>query len=115
MRLSDILPEIPRLTGTAIVDILAVAIVIYQLLQIIRGTRAAHILLGILGVVVTYEIAVWAGLEALRSLLASLVPYTAITIIILFRSEIRRTLARLGRRRLLGGYQRPESIDEILL
>jgi diadenylate cyclase len=106
---------VPRLGFTAILDILAVAFVIYQLLQIVRGTRAAHILIGIVAVVIVYQIAVRAHLDALRSLLSSLAPYSAIAIIILFQSEIRRTLARLGRRRLLGGYQRPESTDEILL
>ena len=97
------------------IDILAVAFIIYQLLQIVRGTRAAHILVGILAVVVTYEIALRTGLEALRTLLASLAPYTAIAIIVLFQSEIRRTLARLGRKRLFGGYRSPESTAEILL
>ena len=63
----------------------------------------------------TYEIALRAGLELLRSLIAMIVPYTAIAIIVLFRSEIRSTLARMGRRRLLGGYRRPGSVDEILL
>lgn len=89
--------------------------VIYQLLQIVRGTRAAHILTGIVTVAVIYQIAVHAHLEALRSLLSSLAPYSAIAIIVLFQSEIRRTLARFGRRRLFGGYRRPESTDEILL
>ncbi|MEP6715480.1 MAG: diadenylate cyclase CdaA [Terriglobia bacterium] len=105
----------PRLSFTAVLDIVAVAFVIYQLLQIVRGTRAAHILAGIFAVAVIYQIAVHAHLEALRSLLSSLAPYSAIAIIILFQSEIRRTLARLGRKRLFGGYQRPESTDEILL
>ncbi len=107
--------EIPKLTITAAIDIVAVAVVIYQLLQIVRGTRAAHVLAGILTVVIAYEIALRTGLEALRTLLASLAPYTAIAIIVLFQSEIRRTLARLGRKRLFGGYRRPESTDEILL
>jgi diadenylate cyclase len=107
--------SIPTLTITSVIDILAVAFVIYQLLEIVRGTRAAHILVGILAVVATYEIALRTGLEALRSLLASLAPYTAIAIIVLFQSEIRRTLARLGRKRLFGGYRRPESTAEILL
>lgn len=107
--------HIPKLTFTAVIDILCVAVVIYQLLQIVRGTRAAHILAGILTVFVAYEVALRTGLEALRALLASLAPYTAIAIIVLFQSEIRRTLARLGRKRLFGGYRRPESTDEILL
>ena len=106
---------VPRLGIAAFFDILAVAFVIYQLLQIVRGTRAAHILTGIVAVVIVYQIAVRAHLEALRSLLSSLAPYSAIAIIVLFQSEIRRTLARLGRKRLFGGYQRPESTDEILL
>src|SRR5215469_12845280 len=106
---------IPTLTIRSVIDILAVAFIIYQLLEIVRGTRAGHILLGILAVLVTYEIALRTGLEALRSLLASLAPYTAIAIIVLFQSEIRRTLARLGRKRLFGGYRRPESTAEILL
>jgi diadenylate cyclase len=105
----------PKLTLTAIVDILAVAAVIYQLLQIVRGTRAAHILTGIVAVVVVYRISVIAHLDALRSLLSSLAPYSAIAIIVLFQSEIRRTLARLGRKRIFGGFQRRESTDEILL
>ena len=107
--------EIPRLTITAAIDILAVAVVVYQLLLIVRGTRAAPILTGILTVFAAYEIALRTGLEALRSLLASLAPYTAVAIIVLFQSEIRRTLARLGRKRIFGGYRRPESTDEILL
>jgi len=106
---------IPRVTITAAIDILAVAVIIYQVLQIVRGTRAAHILVGILTVFIAYQIALRTGLEALRTILASLAPYTAIAIIVLFQSEIRRTLARLGRKRLFGGYARPESTDEILL
>jgi diadenylate cyclase len=106
---------IPRLTISAVIDILAVAVIIYQLLQIVRGTRAAHVLAGILTVYIAYQIALRTGLEALRTILASLAPYTAIAIIVLFQSEIRRTLARLGRKRLFGGYARPESADEILL
>ena len=108
--------SLPKINFTAIVDILAVAFLIYQLLMIVRGTRAGHILIGILATVMVYAVAVWTGLEALRSLLSYIVPYTAIAVIILFQSEIRRTLVRIGRKRWLGrGFRRPESIDEILL
>jgi len=107
--------EFPRLGLTAVLDILAVALVLYQLLQIVKGTRAAHILVGVLTVVIIYQIALRLGLETLRSMLSSLAPYTAIAIIVLFQQEIRRALGRLGRKRLLGGYHAPESTDEILL
>jgi len=114
--LLPVAPSLPKLNLLAILDILFVAFLVYQLLMIVRGTRAGHILLGILTMVMIYGLAVWAGLEALRSLLSYIVPYTAIAVIILFQSEIRRTLARIGRKRWLGrGFKRPESIDEILL
>jgi diadenylate cyclase len=114
--LLPISPSLPKLSFTAAVDILVVALVIYELLMIVRGTRAGHIVIGILTMVAIYALAVWAGLEALRSVLSYIVPYTAIAVIVLFQSEIRRTLARIGRKRWFArGFKRPESIDEILL
>jgi diadenylate cyclase len=67
---------------------------------------------------VVYFVAVWARLELLRSVLAGLAPYTAFAVIVMFQSEIRRVLARLGRGRLLGlggRLQQREVADEILL
>ncbi len=108
---------LPSLT-TQIIDILVVAFLVYQALMVVRGTRAGHILVGILIMVGLYMAATAAGLEALRSLLQFIVPYLGIAIIVLFQSEIRRTLARLGRKRwfgIAGGYRAPESVNEILL
>src|SRR5512141_2834423 len=87
------------LTPTAILDILLVAVLIYQLLMVVRGTRAAQVLLGIVFLIGLYALASMVGLEAFRSLLSGIVPYTAIALVVLFQSEIRRTLARFGRRR----------------
>src|SRR6516225_10999215 len=113
-QLSRILPPAPDLTG--IIDILVVAFVVYQALMVVRGTRAGAILAGILVMVSLYLVAVWTGLEALRSLLSFIVPYLGLAIIVLFQSEIRRTLAQLGRKRWLGaGFRAPESLNEILM
>lgn len=110
--------SLPSLTASDIVDILVVAFLIYQCLMVVRGTRAGHILAGILVLVLLYAVALWTGLEALRSILSFIVPYLGIAIIVLFQSEIRRTLARIGRKRwfgLAGGFRTPESVSEILL
>src|SRR5579871_4312615 len=112
------LPSLPQLTPIAVVDILVVTFLVYQALMVVRGTRAGHILVGILIMVVLYAVALWSGLEALRSVLAFIVPYLGLAVIVLFQSEIRRTLARLGRKRGLGfgsGYREPSSVNEILL
>jgi diadenylate cyclase len=107
---------LPSLTPAGVVDLLVVAFLIYQALMIVKGTRAGHILIGTLIMVAVYVIALYTGLEALRSVLSYIVPYLALAVIILFQSEIRRTLARLGRKRWFGhGYQRPEFTEDILI
>lgn len=116
LHLTRFWPAAPNLTVTGIIDILAVAFVVYQILMVVRGTRAGHILIGILVMVGLYAAAVWAGLEALRSLLSFIVPYLGLAIIVLFQSEIRRTLARLGRKSWVSGaLGAPESLHEIVL
>src|SRR5436305_15221227 len=113
-----LLPSLPGLNLTAVADILVVAFLVYQGLMAVRGTRAGHILVGILIMVSLYGIALWAGLEALRALLAFIVPYLGLAIIVLFQSEIGRTLARLGRNRWWAGGAacwQPETGNAILL
>ena len=112
------LSSLPAIDLNAVLDILVVAFLVYQALMVVRGTRAGHILVGILIMVSLYLAAWGARLEALRSVLSFIVPYLGIAIIVLFQSEIRRTLARLGRKRWFGlgrGYRGLESVNEILL
>ncbi len=116
--IADLMPVFAKLTPIAIIDILAVAFLIYQFILIVRGRRAAHVLTGLWILVVAYLIAVWARLELLRTVLAALAPYTAIALIVMFQSEIRRTLSRIGRSRWLGlggQLERREMVDEIIL
>src|SRR5580704_12874118 len=109
--------DLPPLTITAAFDIVIVAVLVYQFLLIIRGRRAIHVLLGLCVLGVIYLAALWAKLELLRTILATLAPYTAIALIVMFQSELRRALARLGRRPFLGVSQleRREVTQEILL
>jgi diadenylate cyclase len=112
------LPVIPKITPTAVVDIIAVAILIYNFALVMRGRRAVNILSGLSIVGIVYGIAVATHLELLRSVLAALAPYTAIALIVMFQSELRRLLARIGRSRWLGlggQLERRELADEILL
>lgn len=115
---SSLVALLPKLNATAIIDILIVAVLIYQFISIVRGRRSAHILAGVGVVLLVYIVALLFGLELLRSILATLAPYTAFALIVLFQAEIRRMLARLGRRRWLNfgsQVQGKEVTDEIML
>ncbi len=110
--------DLPKLTITSVVDILLVSILIYQFLTMVRGRRAAPILIGIAMLSGVYVIAAYARLELLRTILATLAPYTAFGLIVMFQSELRRLLARLGRTQFLAlgsSLQRREVTQEILL
>jgi len=109
---------LPKLTPMAVLDICVTAFLIYQFLMIVRGRRAAHVLAGIFVLLVLYLTSLYLGLEMLRSLLSTLAPYSAFAVIVMFQSEIRRALARLGRHSWLpwgGRLQRREFAEEILL
>lgn len=114
----QLVSSIPPFSVTSALDVLLVAVLIYQAIMLIRGRRAANILTGIAIILVIYLVAVAAGLPLLRSILETLAPYTAFALIVMFQSEIRRALARIGEHRWFGLSGRLESrevADEILL
>ncbi|HJY87307.1 MAG TPA: diadenylate cyclase CdaA [Candidatus Acidoferrales bacterium] len=80
------------------VDILIIAVLLYYLLKLLRGTRAVQMLVGIGLLILFYRGARWARLEMVEWLLTTLLPYFAIALIVLFQPEIRRALARVGRK-----------------
>jgi diadenylate cyclase len=86
-----------RLDIRSALDILIIAVLIYYLLKLLRGTRAVQMLVAIALLVLFYRGAQWARLEMVEWLLTTLLPYVAIALIVLFQPEIRRALSRLGR------------------
>ena len=90
------------LTWRDAVDVLAVAIIIYNLLLLIRGTRAMQMLLGLFFLGVVYYVAVLGELPTLQRILENLLIVLPFAIIVLFQGEIRRALADFGRNPLWG-------------
>ncbi len=107
-----------ELSLVAALDILIVAFLIYQLLALIRGTRAGQMLLGIGLMVLLYYAARWWQLHTLHWLLTTLLPYLVFALIVIFAAEIRQGLARLGRSPFLPRFSRlgrGYSFEDILL
>lgn len=101
-----------------VIDILIVAVIIYQLLLFIRGTHAVQMALGGLVLVLLYWASKLFDLETVNWLLRTFLPYLVFGIIVVFQSEIRKVLAQLGKTPLLGAFQvrkTEEVIDEMVL
>ncbi len=112
------LSEFPTAALLSLLDVLAVAFLLYQFFTMIHGRRAFHILAGLGVLAGIYGIAVLARFQLLRTLMETLAPYTAFGLIVIFQSEIRRFLARIGRRRWIfagEGSSRREVAEEIAL
>jgi diadenylate cyclase len=89
------------LTVISVIDILLVAIVIYEFLALIRGTRAALILIGLSIVALAFYVSRMGELVTLNWLISRALPYAVFALIVIFVPEIRQALARLGRRMTL--------------
>jgi diadenylate cyclase len=90
------------LTWRDAVDILAVALIIYNLLLLIRGTRAVQMLLGLFFLGLVYYGAILAELPTLQKILENLLIVLPFAVIVLFQQEIRRALVSFGRNPLWG-------------
>ena len=110
--------SVPHLTWTAMLDIVVVAVIIYQLLVFIKGTRAVQMALGLALIVVFFYFSRWIALETVSWMLTNVLPYFVFVIIVIFQHEIRRALVRFGQAPLFGGFStinRNEFYDEIVL
>jgi len=91
--------HLQNLSLWAFIDILILAIIIYQLLLLVRGTRSANVLVAMAALVLAY---VLTGpgliqLTAVHSVLGILLLYIPLAVIVLFQNQIRQALANLGR------------------
>ncbi len=98
-------------------DILLVALLIYQVLTMIRGTRAAPMLAGLVVVAITFYLARIGELTTLNWVVSHVLPYLVFALIVVFQAEIRHVLADLGRRLtfLHGSSSESDSYDDIVL
>ena len=114
--MTQLLAQWSRVSFT-VLDILLVALIIYEVLVMIRGTRAAPMLAGLAAVAVAFYLARIGELVTLNWLVSRLLPYVVFALIVVFQSEIRHVLSDVGRRVsfLRGSAAEGDSYDDIVL
>jgi uncharacterized protein (TIGR00159 family) len=101
---------------TAAADILIVYYVVYRALLLIKGTRAAQMLIGLVLVGAGFFAAKLLELTTLTWLLDNLINYSIIFFIVIFQHDIRRGLMRVGANLFPTArhYERTEVFEEIV-
>jgi len=88
----------PPMSVSSIIDILLVALIIYEFLALIKGTRASLMLVGVAAMALVFYFSRLGDLTTLHWLISTLLPYAVFALIVVFSAEIRQALARLGRK-----------------
>src|SRR6266511_3715986 len=97
-----------------VLDVLIVAVFIYYVLVLIRGTRAVQLLLGVLVLVGIYGLAVLLKLELTKFVLSAVFAFAVFALLIVFQPELRRALGQLGQLNRLLVQQPDEEVDHIV-
>jgi diadenylate cyclase len=97
-----------------IVDILAVSILIYEALKLIRGTRAVQMAVGSMLVVALFFVSQLLPLQTLNWLIRNALVYVAFAAIVIFQSDIRRGLAHFGQAPFFRYFTRQQATDETI-
>lgn len=79
-----------------IVDILLVAVLLYELYKLLKGTVAINIFFGIVAVVLIWQVVNALQMELLSQILGAFISVGFIALIVIFQPEIRRFLLALG-------------------
>ena len=100
-----------------LLDILLVSIIVYRLLLIIKGTKAAQMLIGLGVLLIASLLSRYLELYTVDWLIQSFWAQAVIALIILFQPEIRRALAQMGETQFFPSFTSAEelkSLEEIV-
>ncbi len=102
----------PAVTWSDALDIAIVSFLLYEMLLLIRGTRAAQMALSGVFLLALFFLSEWLQLETVNWVIRNLAAYVVIAIIVLFQADIRRALAHFGRLPFFRYLERLEAANE---
>ena len=91
------------MTWLGLLDVLLVAFVLYQFLRLVKGTRAAQMLVGVGALALVLLLLRQGRLPVTNWIISHVLPYGLFALIVVFLAEIRHILARVGKLITLGG------------
>lgn len=100
-----------------LIDVVVVAFIFYRLLMLMKGTRSAPIVAGLLLVGIVSFLAFWFQFEGLKWLFTNLATVGFIVLVVVFQPELRGALAQLGHARVFRRFLKDRdqaAVDEVV-
>lgn len=85
-----------RIEPTDFFDVLIVAFLVYELIILVRNTRAAQLAKGIGFLLIAYVIALIANLRTLTFILNGIMSFGIVVVAVIFQPELRRAIEQVG-------------------
>lgn len=97
-----------------LLDILVVAIALYEFMKLIRGTRAVQMALGSSILIALFLLSRWVPLQTVNWLIRNMFGYVVFAAIVIFQSDIRRALAYFGQAPFFRYFSRIDRGDDTI-
>lgn len=85
------------LSWRVIVDVLLVAFLCYQIMSMLKGTRAVQVIIGMIVIFIAYALSGYLELNTLNWIISKFYSSIIVVVIVLFQDDLRRLLTRVGR------------------
>lgn len=80
-----------------IVDIIIISFIIYQLLKLLKDTRALRLIKGIVILFLVMQVSAWLNLTVVNYILRNVMQVGFFALVVIFQPELRSMLERMGR------------------
>jgi diadenylate cyclase len=102
---------------TNFLDIFVIFIIIYVFLYLLKGTEAIPVLVGLFFIYFSYVLFSFLELTTATWVFSTFSQYLALIVVIIFKDDIRKTLAKIGKNNLISRHNnnqgKLESVDEL--
>ena len=104
MIISAVLSGLPAFRIIDVIDICFVAFLFYYLYKLLKGTNAVSIFIGFLLIFFSWKVVTFLEMKLLSEIIGQFISVGVIALVVIFQTEIRQFLLRLGSHSLKKGY-----------
>lgn len=109
--------NLQQINWRALLDIFLVAFICYQIMSMLKGTRAVQVIIGMVVIFVAYALSGYLELNTLNWIISKFYSSIIVVVIVLFQDDLRRLLTRVGRGPFVQGMDENlgvRAIDEVI-
>lgn len=106
-----------QINWRTLLDIFLISIICYQIMNMLKGTRAVQVIIGMIVIFIAYAASGYLELNTLNWIISKFYSSIIVVVIVLFQDDLRRLLTRVGRGPFIQGMDENigvRAIDEVI-